>query len=34
MEAQIRREKNEFTNVKKSVDNLGRRLKENREKLK
>lgn len=34
MESQIRREKNEFTNVKKQTDDLDRRLKENREKLK
>ena len=30
----MRREKNEFTNMKKQTDDLGRRLKENREKLK
>jgi ATP-dependent 26S proteasome regulatory subunit len=34
MESQIRREKNELTNMKKKTDNLNRRLKENREKLK
>jgi 26S proteasome regulatory subunit T5 len=34
MESQIRREKNEFTNAKKKTDELNRRLKENREKLK
>jgi hypothetical protein len=34
MESQIRREKNEFTNNKKKTDELNRRLKENREKLK
>ena len=34
MESQIRREKNEFTNSKKKTDELNRRLKENREKLK
>lgn len=34
MESQIRREKNEFTNNKKRTDELNRRLKENREKLK
>lgn len=30
----MRREKNEFTNAKKQTDDLNRRLKENREKLK
>ena len=34
MESLIRREKNEFTNSKKKTDELNRRLKENREKLK
>ena len=34
MESQIRREKNDFTNSKKRTDELNRRLKENREKLK
>ena len=34
MESQIRREKNEFTKNKKRTDELNRRLKENREKLK
>ena len=34
MESQIRREKNDFTNAKKRTDELNRRLKENREKLK
>lgn len=34
MESLIRREKNEFTNAKKKTDELNRRLKENREKLK
>lgn len=34
MESQIRREKNDFTNNKKRTDELNRRLKENREKLK
>ena len=34
MESQIRREKNDFTNAKKQVDDLNRRIKDNREKLK
>ena len=34
MESLIRREKNEFTNAKKKTEELNRRLKENREKLK
>jgi len=34
MESLIRREKNDFTNSKKKTDELNRRLKENREKLK
>ena len=33
LESQIRKEKNEYTNVKRQHDNLERRLKENREKL-
>jgi len=34
MESQIRREKNDFTNLNKQTTDLERRLKENREKLK
>ena len=34
IESAMRREKNEFTNMKKQTDDLNRRLKENREKLK
>ena len=34
MESQIRRERNEFTNAKKQTDDLLRRVKDNREKLK
>lgn len=34
MESQIRREKNDFTNINKQTMDLERRLKENREKLK
>lgn len=34
LEAQIRKEKNEYTNVKRQTDNLQSRLMENREKLK
>ena len=34
MESQIRREKNDYTNVKKQTDDVDRRLKQNNEKLK
>lgn len=34
MESQIRREKNEYTNVKKQTDDVEKRLKQNQEKLK
>ena len=34
MESQIRREKNDFTNLNKKTQDMERRLKENREKLK
>jgi 26S proteasome regulatory subunit T5 len=34
MESQIRREKNDFTNLNKQTTDMERRLKENREKLK
>lgn len=34
LESQIRRERNEFTNNKKQTDDLLRRVKDNREKLK
>ena len=34
MDSQIRRDKNEFTNMKKKCDDLAKRIKENREKLK
>lgn len=34
LESQIRRERNEFTNNKKQTDDLNRRIKDNREKLK
>ena len=34
MESQIRRERNDFTNAKKQTEDLQKRVKENREKLK
>ena len=34
MESQIRRERNEFTNAKKQTDDLLKRVRDNREKLK
>ena len=34
LDSQIRRERNEFTNNKKQTDDLLRRVKDNREKLK
>lgn len=34
MESQIRRERNEYTNTKKQADDLNKRVKDNREKLK
>jgi len=34
MESQIRRERNDFTNAKKQTEDLQKRIKENREKLK
>lgn len=34
MESQVRRERNDFTNAKKQTEDLQKRVKENREKLK